>query len=324
MTSAPPENESVTPTVQVQPSVAEVLAILGNANGMARYLAIRQNEARLPGQISVDDLLALIDGTSRRSDAIEMLFPRLPAEIPVADVMRILDTTSGMERYGLIRLLSQRLRGALSVDQLLALTSNTSRRSDAISLLFPRLPNPLTIAEVLRILGSTSGLERYGLIRFCAERLPSEISVNQLLTLINNTSRRNDTIQLLFPHLPNPLPVAEVLQILGPTSGMERYGLIQLLSQRLPGEISVDQLLTLINNASRRNDAIELLARRLAGELSYQEMEQLLGTTSGMERYSLIRILSSRAPAHLSREELSALTQGSSRPEEAEKMLRQP
>ncbi len=66
-------------------------------------------------------------------------------------------------------------------------------------------------------------------------------------------------------------------------------------------------MLTLINNTSRRNDAIGLLAKRLPNPLSAEEMLRILGSTSGMERYMLIRILAPNAPPNLSAEELAAL-----------------
>jgi TIR domain len=302
-------------------SVADVLEALGNLQGMARYSAIRQQERRLPAEISVDDLLALTRGTSRRSDAIEILFAHLSSPLTVDDVLKVLGSTSGMERYGLLRLFAQRLPREISVDQLLDLINNTSRRSDVIGTLFSRLPSPLPVTEVLRVLGSTSGMERYGLIRLFAQRLPEKISVDELLAIISNTSRRSDAIQLLFPRLPYPLPVTEVLRVFGSTSGMERYGLIRLFAQRLPTETSVDQLLALINNTSRRNDAIELLSKRLHNPLSVGEMLSVLGSTSGMERYNLIRILASRAPKNLSQKDLSTLVQGSSRPESGAQFL---
>jgi len=146
--------------------------------------------------------------------------------------------------------------------------------------------------------------------------------VDELLAIISNTSRRSDAIELLFPRLPTPLPVAKVLRILGSTSGMERYGLIRLFAQHLRTEISVDQLLALINNTSRRNNAIELLSKRPHTPLSVDEMLRLLGSTSGMARYGLIRVLATRAPKDLSHKDLSTLVQGSSRPEDAARLLK--
>jgi len=317
-----PSPVEATPPPEMNRSVADVLKALGNLEGMARYNALRQQERRLPAEISVDDLLALTRGTSRRSDAIQILFARLPSPLAVDVVLKVLGSTSGMERYGLLRLLAQRLPSEISVDQLLDLINNTSRRIDAIGALFSRLPSPLAVAEMLRVLGSTSGMERYGLIRLFAQRLPEKISVDELLAITSNTSRRSDAIELLFQRLPNPLPVEEVLRILGSTSGMERYGLIRLFAQRLPTEISVDQLLALINNTSRRNDAIKLLSKCLHNPLSVAEMLSVLGSSSGMERYNLIRILASRAPKNLSDKDLSALVQGSSRPKDAAEFLK--
>jgi TIR domain len=311
-------------SLAIEPSeaLAEILAALGNSNGMTRYSALRNNANRLPSQISVDDLLALIGGTGRRSDAIEMLSSRLPSPTPVADLLRILGPTSGMERFGLIRLFAQRLPAKISVDQLLALINNASRRSDAIGLLARRLPSPLPVEDVLRILAPTSGMERYGLMRLFAPSLPAQISVDQLLALINNTSRRSDAIGVLLQRLPSPVSVEEILRVLGSTSGMERYGLVRLFAPRLPSELSVDQLLNLINNTNRRSDTIALLAGRLANPLPVKELFRILGSSSGMERYGLIKIIAPHAPRQLAAEEISALVQGSSRAPEAAKLLR--
>ena len=317
-----PVRSEETPTREANRAVADVLAALGNLNGMARYSAIREQQDRLPAQISVEDLLALTRGTSRRSDTIQRLFARLPGPLPVGEVLKVLGSTSGMERYGLIRLFAQRLPAQISVDELLNLIDASSRRSDAIGLLVSRLRSPLPVEEVLRILESTNGMERYGLIRLFAQRLPGKISVDQLLTLVSNASRRSDAVELLSARLPSPIPVQDLLRILASTNGMERYGLIRHFAERLPGEISVAQLLDLISGASRRNDVIGLLAKRLHTPLTFHEMSRLLGSASGIERYTLIRILAPRAPSGLSPDEVSTLVQGSSRAEEAKEILR--
>ena len=51
----------------MQAFVADVLGTLGSANGMARYVAIARTKRASLHRFSVDDLLALSEGTSRPS-----------------------------------------------------------------------------------------------------------------------------------------------------------------------------------------------------------------------------------------------------------------
>jgi hypothetical protein len=233
----------------------------------------------------------------------------------------LIGNNTGPSRYKAIQENAQSLPNQLTTDDLLVIIKGTAYRTDAIKLLINRLPGQMPVNDALKILGTTTGSERFALIELVAPRLPAHISTKELSDLIVNSSYRNDAIKLLVGRLPNPLPVPEMATLLAATSRSERYALIEMLGPRLPPAISVDNLLEITNNTGYRNDAIKLLLSRLPSPITVEDLSHVLGSTSGTERYNLIEILGPRAPAGMSAEQIVNLARDSAYRDQAQKLL---
>lgn len=319
--SAAPISESH-PVTSPSGGVKEVLAAIANTNGRARDQAIEQNIQRLPQQISVDELLAIINGTYDRDSAIKQMSNRLPTPLKMEEALRILAGTASRQRSLLIETLSSRLPPALTVKELLQLIEQAYGRSDLIKQFVNRLPNPLSIEETMLILDSTASRERFGLIDMFSSRMSQKLSVNEMLAIIEGSYDRNGAIQLLVNRLPNPLSVEETLQVLNNTTSRERSALVGMLNSRIPQKLSPQDMLRLIEGAYDRNTIIKMLVNRLPNPIPFDDLQTILAPTSSRERFALIEILHSHAPAGLSSAEISALVQGSYDLQGAEKLLR--
>lgn len=302
-------------------AVSDVLAAIGNTSGRVRDQAIEQNMQRLPQQITTDELLSLTNNTYNRNGAIKLLSNRLPNPIKVEDALHILGSARSRQRFDLIAMLDSHLPQTLTVKELLALIEGTYARSDVIHRFVSRLANPLSVEEVLQILSNTTSRERFGLIEMLNSHMPHKLTVKDLLAVIEGTYNRNGAIGELVSRLPNPLSVEEVLQILGNTASRERFGLIEMLNSTMPQELSVKDLLAVIEGTYDRNGAIKLLVNRLPNPVRFDDLQSVLGSTSSRERYGLLQILAPRAPTGLSSAQISTLTQGSYNPQEAGKWL---
>jgi hypothetical protein len=313
--------QGVTP-VAASSSVAEFLAVVGNATGRARDEAIEKNARNLPKQITADNLLAITNGAQDRNRVTKLIADRLANPIKVEEALRILGDTNSRQRTDLIETLSSHLPVALTVKELLALIEGAYDRTSLIRTFLKRLPNPLSLEDGMNILDNTASRERFGLIEMLSPRMPQKLAVKDLLALIENTYDRSGAIRLLLNRLPNPLTVEETLDILDSTASRERFGLIEMLNPRMPHSLAVKDLLAIIENTYDRNGAINLMVARLPNPIQFEDLQNILGSTSSRERYGLIEILRSRVPPGLSESQISTLVDGSYDPPSAEKLLK--
>ena len=300
----------------------DVFAEILNLTGQARSAAIARNLSRLPQQLTVEQLLTLVEGSFPRNASIKRLVNRLPNPISVEDALRILANTSVRERSELIELLATHLPTTLTVDQLLAIIEGSFPHNYAIKLLVNRLPNPVPVPDILRIFSNTAGRERAELLGMFAARFPGKLSVDELLAIIEGITTRNEAIRTLNNRLPNPLSNEDVARLLANTTARERYELITILSPRFPAKLTIADLVAITEETSMRNEVIKAMLTRLPPSFSAEEISQILDHANGRERFALIQIVASRAPRGLSDDQLSTLISGSANPDQAAALLK--
>jgi hypothetical protein len=166
------------------------------------------------------------------------------------------------------------------------------------------------VSDVLATIGNATGHARDEAIVKNLQRLPQQITADDLIAVTNGAWDRNNAIKLIVNRLPNPIKIEEALRILGNANSRQRSDLIGILSSRLPQALTVKELLALTEGAYGRSDVIHQFVKRLPNPLSVEETLQILDNTASRERFGLIEMLNSRMPQKLTVKDLLAVIEG--------------
>lgn len=121
------------------------------------------------------------------------------------------------------------------------------------------IDNADSMTYVLAKLDKQKGITRYKTIQTLANegQIPAELTTDQMLDIIKGGARRINLIGMLIDKLPVPLTTEEVMKIVDPVKGKERYKTIELIvrNKRMPDGLStdeIDKVLASITNAEAR------------------------------------------------------------------------
>lgn len=187
---------------------------------------------------------------------------------------------------------------------------------------------PASFAGVLQAVSGQGGAERYNTIRRLANEgcIPVSLTTDQMLTIVNGSAHRISAIRTLIDSLPKPLTAEDILKIVQPVKGAERYNTIGLIAQKnwLPAHLNTDQMLTIIDGSAHRLGAIRKLVDSLPKPLTAEDILKIVQPVKGPERYSTIGLIAKteRVPGDLSSDHIYAIVDSSSNPKQAEKLLR--
>ncbi len=119
--------------------ITNVLAKLGKQSGGTRYNTIQTlvNEGGVPAELTTDQMLEVIGGSTYRTKLIGMLIDRLPTPLPSSDILKIVQPVKGGTRYKTIELIarSERIPAGLTMDEINKIVSSSTYRKEAIGLL---------------------------------------------------------------------------------------------------------------------------------------------------------------------------------------------
>lgn len=239
-------------------SISHILDELGDKKGAERYQAIKALSSEIPETLSVDQLLAIIEGSYYRLNLIQMLYNKLPDEISHEEFLAVVGPTSENDRYNTIKVLKNKAPKSLNADQLLTVIGSTHHRVNAIEMLQGSLPTELAYDEFFKIVEPTTGNDRYNTIKVLKNKAPKSLSVDQLLAIIETSHYRLNLIGMLNNHLPDKLSYEEFLKIVEPTSGNERYNMIKILASKAT-EMTDIQSATIVGPSTYPDRAKELI-----------------------------------------------------------------
>lgn len=98
--------------------------------------------------------------------------------------------------------------------------------------------------------------------------------------------------------------VKKILTLLDGRIGIERYRSITNLSNMMPAQLTVPEILAIIGDSSNRTTLLSSYAGRLPEVISLEDAHAILEPTSGVERYRTLGIIRKRLPRTLTAEQL--------------------
>ena len=185
-------------------SVQEVLQILEGAGHSERYNLLLQftKDERIPGRLTVEEILALTEGSRYRTRVIRMFIDHLPGPLTYAESKKILAPAEGSNRYDLLIHMDNKkhLPEQLATNQMLELVGGSRYYDRAVALLIARVPKPLSYEDLEKILAPTKGRQRFTLIQTFVKNqfVPSGLTPEQIKTLSETSSTRKSAEAMLF------------------------------------------------------------------------------------------------------------------------------
>lgn len=185
-------------------SVQEVLQILEGAGHSERYNLLMQftKDGRIPGRLTVEEILALTEGSRYRTRSIRMFIDHVPGPLTYAESKKILAPAEGGNRYDLLSYMNneKRFPEQLTTDQMLKLVGGSRYYDRAVAMLITRVPKPLSYEDLEKILAPTKGLPRFTLIWTFVKNqfVPSGLTPEQIKTLSETSSKRKRAEAMLF------------------------------------------------------------------------------------------------------------------------------
>lgn len=190
----------------------QAAAILGDTSSHSRFNAISSlvTAGKIMPALPADDGKIILDGTgSRRADSIAVMAPNFKDSLDGKEAATILGDTSTHDRFSAIGSLTKasKIKSPLVPDDAaLILNGTTSRRSDAIGLLAPRVASNLGGRDIATILGDTSAHARLDAVRALATaaKIKKGLATSELPAILENMDpRKTDALAILAPFLPS-------------------------------------------------------------------------------------------------------------------------
>lgn len=283
--------KTLTPALSDNLKDEEILALLGTtqSSSRARVLESLAPKGVAPFNMNVVEKI-LRPMSDSRSSAISTLVNLLPQPLPESSFNMLLTSINNSVRYRTIEVLQPVLPNKLTLSGALKLLENTNDSWTAtLSTLSSRLPDNLTAAEGVQLLGRTQGSSRLRSLEAVAPHLASNLKGSDAESLLRGM---NDSwyigVNTLVPRLAKSQDITSILALLGPTKNSDRNRTIEAIATVLPTKISVNDAVSMLDGTgdSRLSTAIFLLP--YLPQLSQQDLSNLAGNISTSDRKRLV------------------------------------
>jgi len=312
----PADPDPPTPVVEAwEPAdIDSLLTLLKSSYKEERSTRLQQIKTRLPKRLTAEQVYDLIypygsTDIDRYIRELTWLVEYLPPAISAEEALRLLKPTYQDQRSAVLALIADRLPKQLSAEQLSKIiyhdtSSDVPRYVAEVERHVERLPARLTIEQTLLLLKPAYTTHRSELITILESRLPTALSAQELSDLIYKYNSTDDArylkeLKRLHDRLPESLEVADVLVVLKPLYSDKRSDAIDLIEDRIPGQLTVeefDDIAYMYTNkdVDRYYAELDRFFDRLPAQMTPKEVEGLLSYKKDQARLDLLARLAPR------------------------------